>query len=489
MRRFAISTFLRSKAGKGFLVLTLAAALLSAGIASLFYQSNARWFTTGQTGQAVQGLGNAIQDRMLIESVAIGGTTFLAVTLIGLCAFWFYFRHLRERDLAERQVMESEARFRDFVDTASDWHWETDAAHRYTYCSDQIRAAGVNPKRYLGLSRIDLLRQSALDTEHKVTAHHAMLDRHEPFREFVFTLRLDDGRVRFIAANGKPIFDAEGTFLGYRGTSRDVTDQIKAAEHLHEAKRVAESANRSKSEFLANMSHELRTPLNAIIGFADIIAKEMFGAIKVPQYKEYAHDIAASGGNLLAIINDILDMSKIEAGRLELREETVDVPQVAEACRRLITPRAAEAQVTVDCPILPGLPYIRADEIRIKQILLNLLSNAVKFTQPGGRVRVTAGLLPGGEFEIAVADTGIGMSAEQIEIALQPFRQLDNGLARQSQGTGLGLPLVKAFTELHGGRLRIRSVPREGTTVAVILPPGRVQAATDAPAPAAIPMV
>jgi len=223
------------------------------------------------------------------------------------------------------------------------------------------------------------------------------------------------------------------------------------------------------------MSHELRTPLNAIIGFADIMVKGLFGPIKEPRYIEYARDIATSGANLLAIINDILDMSKIEAGRLELREDPVDIEAVLTSCRRLIEPRATEAEVTLDCSIMPGVPLIRGDELRLKQIMLNIISNAVKFTPPGGRVSVSWAILPGGELELAVSETGIGMTSDQIALSLQPFRQVDSSFARKTQGTGLGLPLVKAFTELHGGRLRIHSTPNVGTTVLVTIPAVRVE--------------
>ncbi len=441
---------------------------------------HARWRLNDVMGAMVIDVPvGAFLQRLKLESAGVAGAAFAATLLLGLYLFALHARRLAQQETAEVAIRESEGRFRDFAETASDWYWETDAQHRFTYFSDRLRAYVV-PEEYLGLSRIDIAQGTDPDTG-KWIAHRALLERHEPFREFVYCVRLDD-RLAYVATNGKPMFAADGAFLGYRGTSRDVTEQMAATERLHDAKRAAEAANRSKSEFLANMSHELRTPLNAIIGFADIIRKEMFGPVGTPQYKEYADDIAMSGGSLLQIINDILDMSKIEAGRLELRDDQVDVAAVVAGCRRLISARAEEADVTLECPNLPNLPHLRADELRIKQILLNLLSNAVKFTPPGGHITVTAGLLPEGEFEIAVTDTGIGMSSEQIQIALEPFRQLDNSLARRSQGTGLGLPLVRAFTELHGGRLRIHSTPGRGTTIAIRLPLSRVVK----PAPAVV---
>ena len=457
------------RAGRSGVLFVAFALLLSGAIGLAFYYSTAHFVGGMVVDDAPVG---AFVDRLRLESVALAGAALVATLLLGLYLFAVQAGRQRQQQEAETAIRASESRFRDFAETASDWYWETDEQHRFTYFSDRLRAY-VSPEDYLGLSRIDISQPVDPDPA-KWAVHRTQLERREPFREFVYRVQFRDGRLVYVASNGKPIFDADGRFRGYRGTSRDVTAQTVAAEALREAKQAAESASRSKSEFLANMSHELRTPLNAIIGFADIIQKEMFGPMNVAQYKEYAGDIATSGGNLLAIINDILDMSKIEAGRLDLRDDDVDVATVVASCLRLIVPRAEEAGVAVDGPILPALPRLRADELRIKQILLNLLSNAVKFTPPSGRVAVTAGLLPEGQFEIAVSDTGIGMSSEQIEIALEPFRQVDNSLARRSQGTGLGLPLVKAFTELHGGRMRIHSVPGLGTTVAIRLPVGRV---------------
>jgi signal transduction histidine kinase len=408
--------------------------------------------------------------RVGFESAGVGACAFAALMLLGLYIFGLHFKQMEERERSEEAVRASEERFRDFTETASDWYWQTDELHRFSFISG---AQGTDPRPYVGRTREEVAFATDPNPA-KWAAYRETLERHEPFRDFVYRVKTQKSDIKFLVANGKPIFDQHGAFIGYRGTSRDVTEQIAAADRLREAKSAAEAANRSKSEFLANMSHELRTPLNAIIGFAEIIAKEMFGALNIQQYKEYAGDIAASGGNLLDIINDILDMSKVEAGRLDLRDEAVDIGLIVSSCQRLIAARARDANVSISCAIAANLPQIRADELRLKQIILNLLTNAVKFTQAGGRVTVSAAILPGGQFELIVGDTGIGMTDEQIGLALQPFRQIDNSLTRKNQGTGLGLPLAKAFTELHGGRLHIQSVPGAGTTVAVVLPPLRV---------------
>ncbi|MBY0431485.1 MAG: histidine kinase, partial [Rhodospirillales bacterium] len=250
--------------------------------------------------------------------------------------------------------------------------------------------------------------------------------------------------------------------------------RLEVERDLRQAKDLAELANRSKSEFLATMSHELRTPLNAVIGFSEMMAAEIFGPLGAPQYSEYVHNVIESGQHLLEVINDILDVSKIEAGQLILHDEELAVPRLLDSVLRLIGARAEAASLALSCVVAPDLPPLKADERRVKQILLNLLSNAVKFTPAGGRVSVTAGLDEAGALAIAVADTGIGMAPEDIPKAMAAFGQVDSRLARKHEGTGLGLPLTRSLVELHGGRLNLVSAPGEGTTVTVVFPRERV---------------
>jgi signal transduction histidine kinase len=232
--------------------------------------------------------------------------------------------------------------------------------------------------------------------------------------------------------------------------------------------RALESANRHKSEFLANMSHELRTPLNAIIGFSEVLRERMFGDLNAKQ-AEYVSDIHASGEHLLSLINDILDLSKVEAGRTELDIAPFNVPQALENAMILIRERAMRRSVKLELTIDAGIGEITGDERKFKQIMLNLLSNAVKFTPQGGRVGVHAAR-SGAELRIAVSDTGAGISAEDQRSLFEAFRQVGKDRARKAEGTGLGLALTRKFVELHGGRIWIESEPGKGSCFSFSLP-------------------
>ena len=247
----------------------------------------------------------------------------------------------------------------------------------------------------------------------------------------------------------------------------------KTNVELIRAKRRAEEASEAKSAFLANMSHELRTPLNAILGFSEIIRDRLLGA-NVDRYAAYAGDIHRSGSHLLGIVNDILDVTRIEAGKLELREERVRLGALLLRCMNAGAEQAAAGGVELSGPAQDFGASILGDKHKLKQILINLLSNAIKFTPPGGSVEILAEPEPGGGLSISIRDTGIGMSAEEICQALELFRQVDNSLARRFEGAGLGLPLAVRLTELHGGSLDIESAPGQGATVTVRFPPERV---------------
>ena len=255
--------------------------------------------------------------------------------------------------------------------------------------------------------------------------------------------------------------------------SRAFEELRRNQDRLIAAKEAAEAANRAKSEFLANMSHELRTPLNAIIGFSGMMSDRMFGPLN-ERYLDYANIIGTSGRHLLAIITDILDLAKADADKLFLSEEQVDLDEVVELSSQIIHDMARRAEIDFGTEIAKPLPELIGDPAKLTQILVNLLSNAIKFTAPGGKVRLRVERCLHQGITFQVEDTGIGMSAEQIPIALAPFGQIETGLARKHDGVGLGLPLTKRLVELHGGTIEIDSEPGKGTVVSAHLPEERL---------------
>lgn len=277
---------------------------------------------------------------------------------------------------------------------------------------------------------------------------------------------------RLIEADGgaydlelSPLAGSDGSVRRVVGTLTDHSIR----ETLVSEKDEAQRANRAKSDFLANMSHELRQPLNAIIGFSQIVVDQVFGPIGESRYLDYLQDIQFSGKHLLNIINDLLDISKNEAGRLSLIEQPTDLAEVVQASVRLVRDSAAVGGVTLVVDVPSEVPLIWADEQRLRQVVVNLLSNAVKFTPEGGEVAVKVASGQEG-IAIVVRDTGIGMAEEDIPKALQPFGQIDSSLSRNHQGTGLGLPLSKALLDLHDATLSICSEPGGGTTVTAVVP-------------------
>ncbi len=404
----------------------------------------------------------------------------IAVGALGaVVGFAFLFRALATQfhrvELRSEELAQSESRFRDFAVASSDWFWETDENHRFTYVSEGIRKLGQEPASRIGRSRIEFAQDAESEAE-KWHDHLTIINRHEPFRDFVYARKSGDQPENTISISGNPIFDADRRFLGYRGTGRDITRQVQVARSLREAKDAAEAANIAKSQFLANMSHELRTPLNAIIGFSEALELGMAGSLQ-PRQAEYAGLIHQSGEHLHNVINDILDLAKVDAGKLELHEETaIDPRDVVDACVTLMKSHAVAGSVALSVDATSRLPYLRADATRLKQILLNLVSNAIKFTEAGGEVVVSVRHGDDGGIAFAVRDTGPGMTEREIATALEPFGQVDASHTRRHEGTGLGLPLAQRLAELHGGSLVVSSVKGRGTTVTVTLPAERTMA-------------
>lgn len=270
----------------------------------------------------------------------------------------------------------------------------------------------------------------------------------------------------------------QGRYLGIglaANLMRVTADILLArAEELESQRRRAEAASESKSQFLASMSHELRTPLNAIIGFADLIRLELFGPMEPPRYLEYAQDIHSSGVHLLTMINELLDMAKIEAGHFDLHEDEVDLLEIGYEVIRMLRQSLQTARVALKLDIREALPRIRADEQQVRRVLVNLLSNAIKFTPAGGKITLSARENENGGISVSVRDTGIGIPENKLQKVLEPFEQVENSFTRTRAGTGLGLPLTKAMVEAHGGTLTLSSTLGEGTCACVCIPSGRV---------------
>lgn len=249
---------------------------------------------------------------------------------------------------------------------------------------------------------------------------------------------------------------------------------VEVCEDLAQARDAAVYANHAKSEFLAHMSHEIRTPLNSILGFSEVISDQILGPISPLKYHEYAQDIFSSGTHLLQLINDILDLSKVEAGKLDVQDEDFDVGHAILASLRFVTERANKAGLILNTDLPNELPPLHADERMVKQMLINLLTNAIKFTKAGGEVTVSATLDKNSGLSISVCDTGIGIAADELSKVFEAFGQASNSRAQSEEGTGLGLTLVKSLIELHGGTLDLRSELDVGTTVTLCFPPQRV---------------
>ena len=409
------------------------------------------------------------QAMAIMQDVHLNFFWIVALFGIGAISFGFAATNRNAARVVEK-LRDSEERYAVAVSGSNEGLWDWNILTNESYFAPRW-------KQILGFEDHELenVRQIFTDALHPddrdrvMAAVRTHLDTRVPY-DAEFRLRHKDGHYVWIHSKGQAVWDEQGNPRRMAGSISDITERRQAAEKMREAKEQAELANRAKSEFLANMSHELRTPLNAILGFSELMGNATLGPLGNPKYQEYAKDINDSGRHLLALIQDILDLSKIEAGKIELDEEGIDVAMTIRSCLVLVKERAENSGVKLKTDIPQELPMLHADPCKLKQIFVNLLSNAVKFTPAGGEVILKAWWREESGYVFQVVDTGIGMALADIPTALSPFGQVDS----THGGTGLGLPLTKSLVEMHGGSLDLQSEVGVGTTVTVRFPKERI---------------
>ncbi len=442
----------------------------------------ARYTTRGTRGPWGRGRRErgALAGQRLINEFSVAGEqwllTGLVLLLVAICAMLLRALHRARRDRSALAAAERD--YHSIFDNSLDGIYRSSPSGRQLRANPAlVRLNGYDSEEEMLRSVNDIATEWYVEPGRRAEFMRELQDKGE-VRDFVSEVWRHKTRERiWVSENARLVRDSAGEPLFYEGSVRDITALKRAEGELLAARREAEDANRAKSHLLANVSHELRTPLNAIIGFSEIMQGELLGPIGEPRYRDYATDIRDSGLHLLAVINDLLDLSKIEAGKLELTDEIVEVGALFDAAIRFLgqRPESAGLELVIDRPA--AALALRGDQQALRQVLLNLLSNAVKFTPPGGRVTLRSSVGADGGIEFRITDNGIGIAEADIAKALEPFGHIESPLARKFPGTGLGLPITRALVELHGGRLGIESRPGMGTTVTVHLPPDRTAAA------------
>ena len=403
----------------------------------------------------------------------IAGLIILAVLSFGLSLL------SRVAENTRKRVTAGESSYRAFFDHAVEGIFRTTPEGHYLAVNQalaDIYGYGSPERLMTGLT--DIGAQLYAEPRRR-EEFRTLMQANDVVTNFVSEIYHRSGKRIWISENARAVRDWSGALLCYEGTVEDVTEKFEQERALRSALRQAEIANKMKAAFLAAMSHELKTPLNAVLGFSEIIRDEVLGPVGHEGYREYAGDIHKSGARLLAIINDVLDVSRLEGGLLTIDTRPENMLDVAEAAIKLARGITQDSRrIEIDLPA--DMPSLQVDPRRLAQALGNLLANALKFTPPNGLVRIAARPLADGGAQLTVEDTGIGMAQETIAAALEPFRQLDGSLARRFEGAGLGLSISKALAELHGGALAVKSAVGEGTIVTITLPPSRVVARPDA---------
>jgi PAS domain S-box-containing protein len=384
---------------------------------------------------------------------------------------------LRRRGRAERDARESERHYRLLAESSFDMLVRFDPVRqRRTYISPAVRRLyGYEPEEAMAMSAEEVIHP---DDMARVQEAVSRLEQGE-VPPVTYRGRRKDGSYIWVEASLKRSLNPETGETEVVTVVRDVGERIRYQEELQRAKEQADAANRAKSEFLGMMSHELRTPLNAVIGFTELMKEEVMGPIDNPHYRSYIADIHFSSTHLLNLINDILDVTKAEAGKLELQEDAFDLRQLIETVVRVSGPPIEKAGLAVGIDFPADLPLLRADERKVRQVFFNLIGNAVKFTPAGGRIKIIGRFDEASGIAITVKDTGIGIAPENLARVLEPFVQIGSPVRRDHAGTGLGLPAAKRIMELHQGTLSLQSTLGVGTEATVIFPPERAVARTD----------
>ena len=373
-----------------------------------------------------------------------------------------------------RRLTAGEASYRAFFEHAVEGIFRTTPEGHYLAVNQALaQIYGYHTPEELITRLTDIGAQLYVDGGRR-DEFRAQMQANDLVTDFVSEIYHQSGKRIWISENARAVRDWSGALICYEGTVEDVTENFEADRALRAALRQAELANKAKAAFLAAMSHELKTPLNAVLGFSEIIRDEMLGPNGQPAYRDYAADIHLSGKRLLAIINDVLDVSRLEGGTLVIDARPTDAHDIAEQAASMARSTTGDNRhIVIDVPA--NLPSLLVDPRRLGQALGNLLSNALKFTPAGGRVAIMAQQRGDGGIKFLVEDSGIGMAEDTLAAALEPFRQLDGSLARKFEGAGLGLSLARALTELHGGSLSITSAVGHGTSVTIALPASRSQ--------------
>jgi PAS domain S-box-containing protein len=430
--------------------------------------------------------GLAIALAVFVAGVIVGlglvadlGGQFIAglIILAALCAALALLQRVAEK--TRKRITAGEASYRAFFDHAVEGIFRTTPEGHYLAVNQALADIYGYPTPEVLISGLtDIGAQLYVDSKRR-SEFRTLMQANDVVTNFVSEIYHRSGRRIWISENARAVRDWSGTLLCYEGTVEDVTEKFEQERTLRAALRQAEIANKMKAAFLAAMSHELKTPLNAVLGFSEIIRDEVLGPIGHEAYREYAGDIHTSGARLLAVINDVLDVSRLEGGLLTIEARSENVLDVAESAIKLARGLTQDKRsIEIDVPA--GVPLLYVDPRRLAQALGNLMANALKFTPEAGKVRFIARQQADGGVHLMVEDSGIGMAQETIAAALEPFRQLDGSLARRFEGAGLGLSISKALAELHGGHLSVRSAVGEGTTVTIALPGARVGQYPDA---------